>query len=92
MAQAIYDTADLEGGIAPTGTITFRLYGPSNTSCSGAGLFTSKVSVNGDGPYTSGPFTPTDAGTYRWVVSYSGDDNNHPAGPTNCGVDSETIG
>lgn len=46
VAQA-YDTAHLEGGIAPTETIMFRLYGPSDTSCADGGLFTLKVSVNG---------------------------------------------
>ncbi len=30
------------------------------------------------GPVTSAAFTPTSAGTYRWVVSYSGDQNNAP--------------
>jgi hypothetical protein len=37
-----------------------------------------------EGPYNSKPFTPTQPGTYRWVVKYSGDANNHPAGPTPC--------
>ena len=36
-------------------------------------------------------FTPPVAGTYRWVVSYSGDRNNEPAGPTRCGEASETV-
>ena len=78
--QQIYDTADLEGGIAPTGTIAFKLFGPDDPTCSGDGIFPSMVPVHGNGPYNSDPFTPTQAGTYRWVVEYSGDDNNHPAG------------
>ena len=88
--QHIYDTADLEGGIAPTGTIAFKLFGPDDPTCSGDGIFPSMVPVHGNGPYNSDPFTPTQAGTYHWVVEYSGDANNHPAGPTGCGVDSET--
>ncbi len=90
-AQPIHDTAELTGGFTPTGTITFRLYGPHQRDCSGPPLFTSRVEVDGNGAYTSEPFTPDAAGTYRWVVSYSGDENNHPAAPTACGIDSETV-
>lgn len=90
-AQPIIDTATLSGGIAPTGTITFRLYGPNNSTCSGDPLFTSSATVNGNGAYNSAPFTPTHAGTYRWTVEYSGDSLNHGAGPTDCGVPSETF-
>ena len=46
-AQPMYDTADLEGGFAPTGTITFQLYGPDDPSCSGDAIFTSTVQVSG---------------------------------------------
>jgi hypothetical protein len=89
--QEIYDTADLEGARSPTGTLIFRLYGPDNPGCSGDGVFTSAVPVSANGPHNSAPFTPTAAGTYRWRVSYSGDANNDPAGPTECGIDSETV-
>jgi hypothetical protein len=34
------------------------------------------VSVNGNGPYNSPNFTPSTAGTYRWIANYSGDANN----------------
>jgi hypothetical protein len=89
--QPMIDTATLAGGIAPTGTITFKLYGPNEPTCTGDPVSTSHVTVNGNGSYDSEPFTPTHAGTYRWVVSYSGDDLNEPAGPTACGLASETI-
>src|SRR3989454_7898429 len=36
------------------------------------------------GDYSSGNFTATQAGTYHWRASYSGDPNNNPAGPTAC--------
>jgi hypothetical protein len=43
------------------------------------------VTVEGAaGPHHSASFTPTSPGTYRWTVTYSGDANNHPAGPTAC--------
>lgn len=87
--QQIYDIADLEDGISPTGTITFQLYGPDDPTCSGGAIFTSTVTVNGNGTYWSMPFTVPRAGTYHWVETYSGDENNRPAGPTECGIPSE---
>ena len=76
LGGAITDTATLSGGAAPTGTITFDLYGPDNLTCTGAAIFTSTVPVNGNGAYLSASFTPTTEGTYRWIANYSGDANN----------------
>jgi hypothetical protein len=87
----ITDTATLSGGSSPTGTITFTLFGPDNATCTGAPVFTSTVPVNnGNGNYTSGPFTTAAAGAYRWVATYSGDAANAPAGPTACADPAET--
>src|SRR3989442_1463643 len=36
----------------------------------------SERSGGGTGTATSNPFTPSQAGTYRWKASYSGDTNN----------------
>ncbi len=80
----IRDTASLGGGVNPTGTITFSLFGPNNATCTGAPAFTNTVPVNGNGSYQSAQFTTTAAGTYRWIAAYSGDANNAPAGPTAC--------
>jgi hypothetical protein len=70
------DTATLAGGASPTGTLTFRLYGPNDESCTGTPVFTSTVPVSGNGDYPSAAFTPTAPGTYRWAAAYSGDTNN----------------
>ncbi|MDQ6726001.1 MAG: Ig-like domain repeat protein, partial [Actinomycetota bacterium] len=72
----IADTATLSGTFSATGTITFRVFGPANPSCSGTPLATSTKPVNGNGNYVSDPFTPTVVGTYRFVAAYSGDANN----------------
>jgi uncharacterized repeat protein (TIGR01451 family) len=72
----IQDQATLSGGSNPTGTLTWKLYGPSDSTCSAAPIRTSTVTVNGDGTYTSPSFTPTSTGFYRWIASYSGDGNN----------------
>ena len=67
------DSATLSGGSSPTGTITFTLYAPNGTTV----VDTETVPVNGDAIYaTPSGYTPTAAGTYHWVASYSGDANN----------------
>jgi hypothetical protein len=73
------DTATLTGGTSPTGTITFRVYGPSDPGCTAAPVATSTASVHGNGGYGSASFTPAQAGTYRWTASYGGDGNNNAA-------------
>ena len=78
IGQTIADGAILSNGSAPTGTMTFNLYGPNNATCSGAPIFTSAVAVNGNGNYFSEHFRPTTTGTYRWIASYSGDAENAP--------------
>jgi hypothetical protein len=81
---AISDTATVTGPAPsppPTGTVTFRLYGPDDTNCAGAPVFTSPPRPLAGGPpptATSGIFTPTVPGTYRWIATYSGDANYLP--------------
>jgi hypothetical protein len=72
--KRLTDSANLSGG-APTGTITFQLFDPTN-----AVIDTETVSVNGNGTYpTPVGLVPTVAGTYQWMATYSGDSNNLPA-------------
>src|SRR5439155_159641 len=78
---SISDTANLAGGFGTLGgTITFTLYGPNDATCGSAAIFTNTKAVvssgGGTGTATSDPFTPSQAGTYRWRASYSGDTNN----------------
>ncbi len=87
---SISDTGHLTGATAAAGgTITFHLF--SDAACMTevkTGL--SPVSVNGNGNYNSGSFTPTAAGTYYWTASYSGDTNNFPV-LTKCGEAGESV-
>jgi hypothetical protein len=73
------DTADLELGFNPTGSITFTLIGPDGTTV----VDTEMVLVSGNGLYfTPTGFTPSGpygAGTYQWNANYSGDANNEAA-------------
>jgi uncharacterized repeat protein (TIGR01451 family) len=89
-AGSLSDSATLSGGSSPTGTITFNLYGPDNATCSGTPVFTSTKTVSGNGTYTSDSFTPTAAGTYRWIANYSGDANNN-ATANNCNEANENV-
>ena len=71
------DSATLSGGINPTGTITFRLFGVNDQTCGGAPIFTNTVPVAGNGVYnTTAGFTTVAAGTYHWTATYSGDASN----------------
>ena len=89
LGGSIADTATLSGSQAATGTIGFAAYGPDDSTC-GNPAFTSDVDVQGDGQYASGPFTPTLAGTYRFIATYSGDFNNKTVA-TACSDASESV-
>ncbi|MCA1683529.1 MAG: hypothetical protein LC708_00105, partial [Actinobacteria bacterium] len=86
---SITDTATLAGGVNPTGTVTFALFGPDNATCAGTPVFTSTKPVTGNGTYVSDPFTTAALGAYRWVVTYSGDANNLGA-TSPCNAPNET--
>jgi hypothetical protein len=75
LGGSIHDTAVLSGGSSPTGTITFNLYSAGDTTCSTV-LSTAAVPVNGAGSYDSPAITPSGAGSYQWVATYSGDAAN----------------
>jgi len=110
LGSAVTDTATLGGtatqpgnpvinldgtaGPAAGGTITFKLYGPSNSGC-GPLVYTSPtVAVSGDDDYDSPDpqFVPIAAGNYHWVAEYSGNLPNtngvtHNADCTDTGED-----
>jgi hypothetical protein len=88
VGSPISDTAVVVHAVMPTGTITFKLYGAGDTSCAAAPVFTEAVPFAL--PATSPPYTPTKAGTYTWVASYSGDSAN-AAVSGGCGDPGETV-
>jgi len=76
--DTLNDTATLSGGYNPQGTIIFRLYDPSDDTCSGPPAFEEAVSVNGNGNYSTTTGHVADMlGTWRWTAEYSGDPNNY---------------
>ena len=78
--DTLSDVANISGATSDaTGTVTFSVYGPDDTQCSGEEAFSSVNPIGKVGDVftaTSDPFTPTKVGTYRWVAAYSGDANN----------------
>ena len=80
LGGSIQDTATVTGS-NPTGTVTFKLY--NNASCTAPAVFTDTETLS-NGSATSKSFTPTSAGSYYWIASYSGDANNG-AVSGNCG-------
>src|SRR5262249_44023037 len=60
------DSADLEGGYFPTGSIVFTLTGPGGFS------FTQTVTVSGDGPYTASVTLPSTPPWGRWPAGIPG--------------------
>jgi 6-phosphogluconolactonase (cycloisomerase 2 family) len=89
VGSPISDAATLGGGASPTGTMTFKVFGPGDTACA-TPLATSTATVNGDGTYNSAPFTTTTKGTYQWIASYGGDANGNAAISGACGATGES--
>ena len=98
--QSIGDKATIEGN-NPTGSITWKLYGPfklsseiKESSCTGSPLFTSSaVTVNGNGSYNSPTTTVSEPGFYQWVASFESSEpsKNFSVGPVGCGTTVEQV-
>ena len=88
---AIHDTAKVTGTLMPTGSVTFRLYGPSDRTCTASPVFTSTVALSSTGNAASAGFSGTKAtGTYNWIASYSGDASNAPS-KSKCGAEPVSV-
>jgi hypothetical protein len=72
---------------AAGGTITFKLYGPSNSGCGTLVYTSTTVPVSGNNTYNSPSFTPLAAGNYHWVAEYSGNLANTVAKSHNTACD-----
>ena len=93
VGSPISDSGALSGGHSPTGTITFRVYGPNDANCTGTAAYSNTVTVSGNASYGSGNLTPNQAGAYRWTASYSGDANNETASSAcNAANETSTVG
>jgi hypothetical protein len=75
---AVHDQATVSGLVSPdgTGTVTFRLYGPRDTSCKQQPFYTSAaIPLDRAGSAASGSTAPPE-GNYQWRAVFSGDSNN----------------
>ena len=52
------DSGTLAGGTSPSGAITFNLYDPSHSDCTGTPAYTQVVIVSGNGTYSTDNSTP----------------------------------
>ncbi|MEV6890496.1 hypothetical protein [Kribbella sp. NPDC051137] len=86
------DDATISAASSPTGTVTFKLFAPADTTCSGSAAFSQTVAVNGNGTYSTSntSFVAGTLGTWRWLVTYSGDANNNST-TSACGVERFTL-
>ena len=74
IGTVLNDTATLSGGFNPTGNVTFKLFAPTDATCSGTAVYTNTDSSS---PYATTPgYTSLVAGTYHWTADYAGDANN----------------
>jgi hypothetical protein len=85
----ISDTATLAGGYNPTGTVTFNLYAPGDTTCQSS-IKTVTDTVAGNGTYGSGAVQVNAPGVYNWTAGYGGDANNNTAS-SGCGSETVTV-
>ncbi|HSX18137.1 MAG TPA: Ig-like domain-containing protein [Candidatus Saccharimonadales bacterium] len=88
----LHDSANLTGGYGGLGgTITFNLFDPTDTTCSGEPVYTEDVNVNGAGIYdTVTGFVSNAGGIWRWQAVYNGDGNNDKV-IDNCDAEQMTL-
>ena len=93
------DTATIAAGAGglPTGSVSFKLFGPTNSTCDPNGsdpVYTETVDLtNGPSAGTSNTtfkVTSATASTYKWLVVYSGD-ATHDGATSSCGTEQFTL-
>lgn len=85
------------GSTVPGGTVSFKLYAPTDATCSGTAAFEANgisLAAGAGSTFTAGTSNTTFAanveGTWRWVATYTGDTYNNGVTKT-CGVEQFTI-
>jgi hypothetical protein len=87
-------TISATAGGTPTGSVTFALFAPSDTTCSGTAVYSETVMLDGNGEASTSndsfSVKTAQADTYRWHVVYGGD-ANHNAVTSTCGTEQFTL-
>ncbi len=81
--STLQDSATLAktSGLLGTGSITFSLYGPGDSSCATALHSETVTGIATTGPFsTKIGFVAKVVGTYHWTARFSGDANNNAVG------------
>jgi hypothetical protein len=81
----------------PTGTITVRLFPPSDPTCSGSASYTNVITISGNSDYFTlnqgdnpGGFAANATGIWHWTADYSGDAINNSA-TSGCAAEPVTV-
>ena len=97
VGATISDTATVtgvSGTPAPTGTVTFRVWGPNDATCTGPVFAQSTGGLVPASPTSatagSSPSSVNQPGVYRYTATYSGDANYSPV-TAPCGAPNETV-
>jgi RHS repeat-associated protein len=90
LGATIRDTAVVNGGSSPAGTVTFNVYAAADTTCATPLNSSPLTATLSGGSALSPAFTPTAAGTYTFVAAYAGDANNQSANG-HCGDANESV-
>lgn len=89
-------TVSASSGGTPTGTVTFKLYGPGDTMCQGPIKFQQSVALDNAGKASTNntsfwvDSSNDSASPYLWQVTYSGD-ATHEGKTGGCGDENATI-
>jgi len=88
-------TISASAGGTATGSVTFELFGPNDTTCSGPAVYTeSDVALDSNGSASTSnssvSVSSANADTYRWKVVYSGD-STHEGTTSACGTEQFTL-
>src|SRR6266516_2636325 len=86
-------TVSASAGGTPTGNVTFELFAPGDTTCSGSSVYSQTEALsNGSASTTNTTFSVATANlsTYRWKVSYPGD-LTHIGATSACGTEAFTL-
>jgi sugar lactone lactonase YvrE len=87
---SVTDTATVSGGLSPGGSVSWNVYAASDTNCQSP-LNPSPLTAALSGATATSPaYTPATTGTYQFVATYSGDQNNQSVS-TKCGDTSEQV-
>jgi uncharacterized repeat protein (TIGR01451 family) len=81
------DEGFVNNGEGATGKMTFKLFPPSDPTCSGTPAFSQTITVSdGVAETTNTSFIATQPGKWRWLVTYSGD-STHKKATSPCGTE-----